>query len=422
MNEPSIPFPTHELEQLLEKFREAQARADERAKVTHERFNVFTTILKADDEVRLHTRFLHCLLDPNGCHDCDSKFLDLFFITLKESPNVKDGSDKLVPLEITQTDASWSIRKEVSCPDGQIDILFERPGFKIAIENKINAYEQRGQLARYSKFLHQRADDTTWLIYLTKEGKKSETPEGAPYIRISYADHILPWLEKCLRETHDIIPINQVLQQYRAVVRKLTGKNLETKAMKEISEFITSHPDIIRFRKHLDEGINKACIGFFKSLANEIKSVLELHGFQVRQPEHLEFGVHPRGALVIKTPNNIVPFDIYVEYAPGVDEQVLAVGISGDFQNQPLSLERNDLCQRMYEKLKAKGYAGEGVNKNWPTGWHDLIDGLDDDGIANQVKIGPTKTASEVCDKIRSYIKQLEEIYTEVIQQTSIQT
>src|SRR5438046_832839 len=90
MNEPT--FPTRALEQLLEMLREAETRADERSKVTHERFNVFTTLLEAHDEVRLHTRFLHCLLDPKGCHDCESLFLDLFSATLAEFPGVNhDG-------------------------------------------------------------------------------------------------------------------------------------------------------------------------------------------------------------------------------------------------------------------------------------------------------------------------------------------
>src|ERR1035437_7363359 len=45
---------------------EAHIRAEERAKAAHERFNVFTTLLGENDEVLLHTRFLHCLLDPKA--------------------------------------------------------------------------------------------------------------------------------------------------------------------------------------------------------------------------------------------------------------------------------------------------------------------------------------------------------------------
>lgn len=409
-------FPTHELEQLLEKFREAQARADERAKVTHERFNVFTTLLKAHDEVRLHTRFLHCLLNPaEGTHDCGVLFLNLFFTTLKERPGL-DNDGKEVLIDFPHTDKPWTVEKEASRADfGRIDILLERQKFGIAIENKINHGEGDEQLARYASYIEERHGDGL-VIFLTLDGRQGVTHEGRiRCIRISYADHILIWLEKCLRETHDIIPINQVLQQYRAVVRNLTGQNLDTKAMKEISDFIIENPDIIRFREQLEVEIKNAVANFFSHLADEIKN--ELREFQVRRHEQWVFGVSSKGALVLKTPNNM-PFDIYIEYAP--DEDVLCVGISGDFENQPPSSEQRDLFDRMYEKLIAKGYPDYRPNTNWPTGWLILLDELDDDGIAGLLKKTAPKTAFEVCGKIRDYIAQLEKFYNEVKKPTKV--
>src|SRR5438034_3421349 len=131
MNEPT--FPTRALEQLLEMLREAQARADERAKVTHERFNVFTTLLEANDEVRLHTRFLHCLLNPQGWHDCDARFLKLFFDTLKKRPAL-DHEGKKTPIDFPDPDESWKTENEFHIPDvGRIDILLKKhPKFGIA--------------------------------------------------------------------------------------------------------------------------------------------------------------------------------------------------------------------------------------------------------------------------------------------------
>ena len=41
-------------------------------------FNLFTTLLKPNDELRLHSRFLNFLLNPNGEHCQGSLFLDLF--------------------------------------------------------------------------------------------------------------------------------------------------------------------------------------------------------------------------------------------------------------------------------------------------------------------------------------------------------
>lgn len=82
-------IPSSALEQLRvvgQMFDADRIRADERARVTHERFNIFTTLLKEEDEVRLHTRFIHCLLDPAGFHDCGTLFLDLFLAALKKLP------------------------------------------------------------------------------------------------------------------------------------------------------------------------------------------------------------------------------------------------------------------------------------------------------------------------------------------------
>jgi hypothetical protein len=68
-------------------------------KALKSRFNVFTAVLKHDDEVRLHTRWLHYLLNPHADHDCDTLFLKLFINTLQEGiqPHEEnaDGLDKL---------------------------------------------------------------------------------------------------------------------------------------------------------------------------------------------------------------------------------------------------------------------------------------------------------------------------------------
>ncbi len=41
-------------------------------------YNLLTTVLLEDDEVRLHSRMLHSFLDPNGLHYQGSLFLEKF--------------------------------------------------------------------------------------------------------------------------------------------------------------------------------------------------------------------------------------------------------------------------------------------------------------------------------------------------------
>lgn len=253
---------------------EIQIRSNERAKATHERFNIFTTILKETDEVRLHTRFLYSLLNPEGLHDCGSLFLNLFFETLNENPGVNDA-DEIVPFEIPSRRLQWKVQKEYPCPpNGQIDIFLESLGGTMAIENKVNSPEHKGQLADYACFLKERTKDKSHLIFLTKDGRKSVTSGGAKYVRISYANHILPWLAKCLRETYDLIPINQGLLQYRQVVRQITGETFESKDMKTIENMIKENTDVIRFRKQIKEAADQACTNFVKDLTEGIMKEL----------------------------------------------------------------------------------------------------------------------------------------------------
>ena len=93
------------LKVLSEIVRDLQIRSEERLKAQHRRFNLFTTLLSAGDEVRLHTRFLHELLNPAGTHDCGDLFLKLFFETLENrqpcllytSPSPRDQRGSRMP-------------------------------------------------------------------------------------------------------------------------------------------------------------------------------------------------------------------------------------------------------------------------------------------------------------------------------------
>jgi len=231
----------------------AKASAEAHAKATHERFNIFSTLLKETDEVRLHTRFIHCLLDPNGTHDCGSLFLDLFFQTLTTegvldrngNALLNESDQKPVDFKHLSHGRQWTVHKEASrSPHGQIDLLLESSGFfGIAIENKIHAGEQENQLSGYGNYLRSRYEENFFhLIYLTLDGKPGTTAGDHQYLRISYERHVLHWLEACLRETYSIVPINQTLIQYRAVVRKLTHQTLENEFMKPVHDFIRGIP------------------------------------------------------------------------------------------------------------------------------------------------------------------------------------
>lgn len=412
MAEKTIPTEINEnLRGLLEKLRDARARADERAEVTHERFNVFTTLLEAHDEVRLHTRFLACLLDTKGSHGCHRLFLDLFFVTLKESPGLNQNSEE-VSLEITDRENFWTVENEVTRDKvGRIDILLEQKAFGIAIENKIYAGEQELQIARYADYLSEKFGSNAMVIYLTCYGDPSETNDGRQYIRISYANHILNWLEKCLRETFNIIPVNQVLLQYRQVVRILTGKTTESTTMKELTDFIAHYPDLLRYREQIIDSLNEARARVLDSLAGQISQHLK-PGYITSLHNNRGFG-DSDGTLVIKPPPTSAvqnaPFKICIQnWTVG---KTLLIGIETTKEN---AKTYQNIFNEMNSKLATLGYCPRGYD-TWPIGWHDLIKPINDELIATIGKNSFLDTASKLYIDINNNIDAIEKAYQAAI-------
>lgn len=394
-------------DEALEKFRQlsnrlsvAHIRADARAKATHEHFNVFTTVLKATDEVRLHTRFIHCLLDPSGSHDCGTLFLDLFFETLREKSGL-DHSDAELPFVIPCKEPRWNVYKEASrSGHGQMDILMERSGYGIAIENKIGASEQELQVSFYAKYLKNRFPENSLVIYLTLDGKRSSTAGQMPYLRISYADHILLWLEKCLLATYRIIPINQVILQYREVVRQLTNQTLDLEDMKSAIEFVIESPDIIRFRAEIALAAETAIQQTWNQIEMGIRSGLsEKYDISIRNGVTGHFGEGQSAALVIlplkASALNSAPFEIWAER----DDIGFGVGVVP-----------KDGCYDLSNQMRMSTPVDGGPTERFPLGWKNLISGTDDKDFAEVVR---NPNTDGMCDIIKNYVGEVEKAYSE---------
>ena len=273
------------------------------------------------------------------------------------------------------------------------------------------------------------------MIYLTLRGDKSQTHGDKDYIRISYADHILTWLDKCLKKTHEIVPIYQVILQYREVVRHLTGK-IEPAFVKTISEFIAENPDIIRYRQEINHGIDKACGDCMDKLADGIAK--ELGGrFNVRRPANLaqgKFDSKPYFARIIDPPQNSPlynkPFEIWVaEHCRG-----LMIGVESCFGKSPLIQEQENLLKKMYaillQESKTSGYSCCDANNlfcgtHWLTGWHPIhpeLIRIDEKWLTSLYDSKTmADTVSKVCTAIRDHIGLLEKAYNQAIQTTNTQ-
>ena len=122
-------------------------------------FNLFTTLLKASNEVRLHSRFLSFLLNPNGEHCQGSLFLDLFL--------EKCGLAYFLDTSNTSVFAEHK----------SIDLYLTDGNNHIIIENKIWAGDQQKQIKRYIETIKEENKDINLtenlvVIYLSLDRKE----------------------------------------------------------------------------------------------------------------------------------------------------------------------------------------------------------------------------------------------------------
>lgn len=235
---------------------------------TKARFNVFTIILQAHDEVRLHTRFITAMLDgsKDASHGCGTLFLKLFLEILDNKPPIKN-STKDVNVEpispftsLLENDKEFeSIHKEYHTGDkGNIDILIKFKDAILAIENKIYAGEQENQLLGYFEYLERIHKSKKYLFFLTLRGHDAVSSKDKSYFKISYQDHIIPWLDICLEKTYCYPNINSVISQYKKVVQQLLSNNsFEEEDMKEIKELIGKNPSIVKYLSEIKDCIEE---------------------------------------------------------------------------------------------------------------------------------------------------------------------
>jgi hypothetical protein len=406
--------------------RDSVIRSETHAKAARLRFNVFSCLLKENDEVRLHTRFLHCLLNPEGYHDCGSLFLDLFFEMLKD-PKIRDGSDNETENPILLPKQKWAVKKETRRGDyGQIDLLIECKEFGIAIENKIDAKEQHEQLFSYADYLESqygKYGERHLLIYLTLDGKKGYTAGSKNYIRISYARHVLAWIEECLKATYQFPPINQVLIQYRSLVMKITHQNFDTQYMNPIVEFIRKNPDIVRLNGEIQMGITRASAEAWGMLQQQIadhlcsryKVVLAADGVEFCEPGFAALSLKPIAESLFQG----AAFDIRIER----EEDCLGIGIYTNPDQNSTSSQLNPQFIQMREHISAKSNdrglrQSDRTNSRFPVGWHNLLEGSSDQVTADLLE---DPKGTRICDEIDRYLILLEEAFirTKTVQNSS---
>jgi hypothetical protein len=189
------------------------------------RFNVFRVLGLQADEVKTHSAFLKNLLDPRGTHAQGPVFVQAFVAQCQAKTDRSGG--RFPPMTLDTGDGTgWTVDAELWTRQRRLDLVLRHRERRcaIAIENKVGAPEGEGQLARYAAWLAtQDAYTHRALVYLTLDGKASQTDRGASYYCLSYRDDITTWLRGVLSQVR-AERVRDVITQYLDAVENLVAE------------------------------------------------------------------------------------------------------------------------------------------------------------------------------------------------------
>ncbi|MGO4820581.1 MULTISPECIES: PD-(D/E)XK nuclease family protein [unclassified Flavobacterium] len=261
-----------EINNLLQQVAEIQDKYDTQAKESGENFNVFSIMNMEHNEVYTHSAIIGELLNPNGSHGQGDVFLQLFVKELQNEfgPDIiKNEFGTLISDKICERTISLEIDWE-NITGGRIDLIIEDHKQILIIENKLYAVDQLLQLIRYDNYAKTKKKNYT-ILYLTLFGKsleKEEHVEGLVrgynfshkeineykkfvennknnnclYYPISFEVHILNWIKKCLEALEFKPLLKATLEQYLALIKKITFQTMSNEMKKKIISIILDNP------------------------------------------------------------------------------------------------------------------------------------------------------------------------------------
>lgn len=193
-------------------------------------YNLFTSLLDVSDEVRLHTRFIYSLLNPEGSHYQGNLFLRKFISAAGIESFGLDTENAKVLKEHMYID------------------LYITDGYKhIIIENKIYAGDQEGQISKYISKIQSEEElkpedifKRIYVIYLSLDRVSPSKVSLADYTlsdnilqngsskvgfkSIHYNNEMMEWLNDSQKEVANLTNLNQVIEQYKEVVLLINNK------------------------------------------------------------------------------------------------------------------------------------------------------------------------------------------------------
>ncbi len=363
------------IQNLLTQMYGISKKYEEIAKITGENFNVFRVLKIHSDEVKMHSALIGELLNPNGSHGQGDVFFKLF---LKHYNNVaeKDGLNiNDFHLNGTKIEVEKYIGEKTETEGGRIDLLItDGKGKMVIIENKIYAGDQENQLIRYYNF----GKKTANLCYLTLDGKlpsdgsiKNKATNldiTKQIVCLSYKEHIITWLEDCMKESVKHATLRETISQYINLIKHLTNQTTNHIMEKEIMDLILKGEENINMAMKLaDSGdsIKKAILAKLLESLNDIKDVTGFNLVHFSKDKPIGY---PESILRFgRTPND--KFNIAVEFE---NWEHLDIGIC---RNDGVAVT-DEIKNEIYKLMASSKFENPKQSENWP--WYARYKAWDD--------------------------------------------
>ncbi len=401
-------------------------------------FNVFTCLLSESDEVRLHSRFIHSLLDINGAHGQGDFFLGLF---LKECKLDKLDDDEGMDLK------NCRVHKEYN----NIDLYMTDGSRHIIIENKIYAGPQDRQIERYIETIKEENPDDYDLsknlvvVYLSLDrdgphkdslGKyeivKNETGKEivnkakeveSKFLSIHYDQEILGWIQSCKTQVSNITNLSIGLTQYEEVILSLYGRK-EDKLMNLKKYIEENHKgnelDVLRDLRKVNQEYTSLREDYIRKVFHKSAELIKKEipkGWKVELKELEE--VYSRGndmtALRI-TQSELEKPALAFRFMFEKDYQYPQFGVGRASKTVDLAwLENDDAMKDELDKIKI-GQKLRCCDLPWWPAYETYHEGDTFDFIIDRG--GVDKTATTIAEKFlcmfrnyKEYVKKCDELY-----------
>jgi formate dehydrogenase maturation protein FdhE len=218
---------------------------DERYRQTGLKYNIFKIARISEKEV-IMCRVIADLLNPKGSHYKGDLYLKSFLDVV--SPKKGVVSAKIDSLKKLNTAKAKVITEYSTDAKRRIDIVISDDNVFIPIEAKIWAGEQKDQVKDYAEYSRKKnKSENVPVLFLTLDGKDSETAKKDEYVSISFKEDIVSWLEQCLNktETEKTPPIHEVIKQLLSAIKSILGETEDNKMNKEITEIISQSKETL---------------------------------------------------------------------------------------------------------------------------------------------------------------------------------